>query len=453
MSIDIVILAAGKGTRMRSDLPKVLHPIGGVPMLGRVIDAAKQLGEVEITVVIGHGAELVRERFADSGVKFVEQTEQLGTGHAVAQAIPNFRRGSTALVLYGDVPLVKSGTLQSLLSASDRGPALLSVEMANPAGYGRIVRDEAGRVLAIVEEKDADADTLAIREVNTGILAAPSDLLSRWLPELSNDNAQGEYYLTDVIARSVGEETPVTGVIAGDPIEVAGVNSRAQQAQLERALQHGRALALMNAGVTLLDPTRIDVRGSLECDTDVSIDINCIFEGEVVLGKGVQIGPNCLLKDCRLADGTIVEASSIIEDAEVGEACTIGPFARLRPGTRLAQGAKVGNFVETKKAQIGRGSKVNHLSYVGDAIVGDGVNIGAGTITCNYDGVNKSITEIGDGAFIGSNTALVAPVSVGAGATIGAGSTITREVGTDELAVARGKQRNISGWQRPTKKS
>ncbi|WP_026305146.1 bifunctional UDP-N-acetylglucosamine diphosphorylase/glucosamine-1-phosphate N-acetyltransferase GlmU [Microbulbifer variabilis] len=453
MTIDVVILAAGKGSRMHSDLPKVLHPIGGIPMLGRVIEAARQLGEVEITVVIGHGAEMVREHFADSGVHFVEQAEQLGTGHAVAQAIPNFREGATVLVLYGDVPLVKSGTLQSLLSAADKGPALLSVEMANPAGYGRIVRDEAGRVLAIVEEKDADADTLAIREVNTGILAAPAELLSRWLPELSCDNAQGEYYLTDVIARSVSEEMAVTGVRASDVLEVSGVNSRSQQAQMERALQHSRALALMNAGTTLLDPARIDIRGSLECDTDVSIDINCIFEGRVTLGKGVQIGPNCLLKNCHLADGTRVEANSIIEDAEVGEACTVGPFARLRPGTELAAGVKVGNFVETKKAKVGVGSKINHLSYVGDAVIGEAVNIGAGTITCNYDGVNKSLTEIGDGAFIGSNTALVAPVKVGSGATVGAGSTITREVGSEELAVARGKQRNINGWQRPTKKS
>jgi bifunctional UDP-N-acetylglucosamine pyrophosphorylase/glucosamine-1-phosphate N-acetyltransferase len=273
------------------------------------------------------------------------------------------------------------------------------------------------------------------------------------LPQLSNENAQGEYYLTDVVARSVSEEIGVTGVRASDPLEVAGVNSRAQQAQMERALQHSRALALMNAGVTLLDPARLDIRGTLECDADVSIDINCIFEGVVQLGQGVQIGANCLLKNCRLAAGTVVEANSIIEDASVGEACSIGPFARLRPGTELADGAKVGNFVETKKAVIGRGSKVNHLSYVGDAIVGDGVNIGAGTITCNYDGVNKSLTEIGDGAFIGSNTALVAPVSVGAGATVAAGSTITREVGGDELAVARGKQRNIAGWQRPQKKS
>ncbi|GAA5524645.1 bifunctional protein GlmU [Microbulbifer aestuariivivens] len=453
MTIDVVILAAGKGTRMRSDLPKVLHPIGGMPMLGRVIETAKELGEVEITVVVGHGAELVRERFADSGVKFVEQTEQLGTGHAVAQAIPYFRAGSTVLVLYGDVPLVRSGTLQSLLSAADKGPALLSVEMANPAGYGRIVRDDSGRVLAIVEEKDADADTLAINEVNTGILAAPADLLAQWLPQLSNENAQGEYYLTDVVARSVGEGIAVTGVCASDPLEVSGVNSRVQQAQMERALQQHQALALMNAGVTLLDPQRIDIRGSLQCASDVCIDINCVFEGRVVLGKGVQIGPNCVLKNCSLADGTRVEANSMIEDADVGEACTIGPFARLRPGTQLAAGAKIGNFVETKKARIGRGSKVNHLSYVGDALVGEGVNIGAGTITCNYDGVNKSTTEIGDGAFIGSNTALVAPVSVGAGATVGAGSTITRTVGTEELAVARGKQRNISGWQRPSKDS
>ncbi|WP_226643946.1 bifunctional UDP-N-acetylglucosamine diphosphorylase/glucosamine-1-phosphate N-acetyltransferase GlmU [Microbulbifer variabilis] len=451
MTIDVVILAAGKGSRMRSDLPKVLHPIGGIPMLGHVIETARQLQGVEITVVIGHGADQVRERFADSGVKFVEQTEQLGTGHAVAQAIPQFREESTVLVLYGDVPLVRVGTLQSLLSAADHGPALLSVEMANPAGYGRIVRDDSGRVQAIVEEKDADADTRAIREVNTGILAAPADLLARWLPELSCDNAQGEYYLTDVIARSVSEGIAVTGERARDTLEVAGVNSRAQQAQMERALQHTRAVALMNAGVTLLDPARIDIRGSLECDTDVSIDINCIFEGKVSLGKGVQVGPNCLLKDCRLADGTRVEANSVIEGADVGEACTIGPFARLRPGTELANGAKVGNFVETKKAKVGAGSKINHLSYVGDSVLGESVNIGAGTITCNYDGVNKSLTEIGDGAFIGSNTALVAPVKVGSGATVGAGSTITREVGSEELAVARGKQRNITGWQRPIK--
>ncbi|WP_078085429.1 bifunctional UDP-N-acetylglucosamine diphosphorylase/glucosamine-1-phosphate N-acetyltransferase GlmU [Microbulbifer mangrovi] len=453
MTIDVVILAAGKGTRMRSDLPKVLHPIAGVPMLGRVIDTAKSLGDVAITVVIGHGAELVRERFADSGVQFVEQSEQLGTGHAVAQAIPNFRTGSTVLVLYGDVPLVKATTLQHLLKASSSGPALLSVVMDDPSGYGRIVRDESDKVLAIVEQKDADAETLRITEINSGILAAPADLLTQWLPELSNDNAQGEYYLTDVIARSVSENIDVIGVIADDPDEVAGVNSRAQQAELERALQRELAEALMVSGVTLLDPARIDIRGQLECDSDVSIDINCIFEGRVKLGAGVKIGPNCLLKNCELAAGTVLEANSIVEDAMVGEACTVGPFARLRPGTELANGAKVGNFVETKKAKIGLGSKVNHLSYIGDAEVGEGVNIGAGTITCNYDGVNKSKTVIGDGAFIGSNSALVAPVEIGAGATVGAGSTITREVSADELAVARGKQRNISGWQRPTKKN
>ncbi|MCA0893522.1 bifunctional UDP-N-acetylglucosamine diphosphorylase/glucosamine-1-phosphate N-acetyltransferase GlmU [Microbulbifer agarilyticus] len=453
MAIDVVILAAGKGTRMRSNLPKVLHPIGGVPMLERVINAAKGLGDVSITVVIGHGADLVRERCADSGVQFVEQTEQLGTGHAVAQAIPNFRKGATVLVLYGDVPLVRTATLQSLLEASASGPALLSVVMDDPSGYGRIVRDGSGAVQAIVEQKDADADTLKITEINTGILAAPADLLAQWLPELSNNNAQGEYYLTDVIARSVSENIAVTGVIADDPNEVAGVNSRAQQAELERALQAENAEDLMAAGVTLLDPARLDVRGTLACGADVSIDINCVFEGEVTLGDGVKIGPNCLLKNCQLAAGTVLEANSIIEDASVGEACTIGPFARLRPGTELANGAKVGNFVETKKAKIGLGSKVNHLSYVGDADVGEGVNIGAGTITCNYDGVNKSKTIIGDGAFIGSNSALVAPVTIGSGATIGAGSTITREVSADELAVARGKQRNIGGWQRPTKKS
>nr|WP_010130263.1 bifunctional UDP-N-acetylglucosamine diphosphorylase/glucosamine-1-phosphate N-acetyltransferase GlmU [Microbulbifer agarilyticus] len=453
MAIDVVILAAGKGTRMRSNLPKVLHPIGGVPMLERVINAAKGLGDVRITVVIGHGADLVRERCTDSGVQFVEQTEQLGTGHAVAQAIPNFRKGATVLVLYGDVPLVKTTTLQSLLEASVSGPALLSVVMDDPSGYGRIVRDGSGAVQAIVEQKDADTNTLKICEINTGILAAPADLLAQWLPELSNNNAQGEYYLTDVIARSVSENIAVTGVVADDPNEVAGVNSRAQQAELERALQAENTENLMAAGVTLLDPARLDVRGTLSCGADVAIDINCVFEGNVTLGDGVKIGPNCLLKNCQLAAGTVLEANSIIEDASVGEACTIGPFARLRPGTELANGAKVGNFVETKKAKIGLGSKVNHLSYVGDAEVGDGVNIGAGTITCNYDGVNKSKTIIGDGAFIGSNSALVAPVTIGSGATIGAGSTITREVSADELAVARGKQRNIGGWQRPTKKS
>lgn len=453
MAIDIVILAAGKGTRMRSDLPKVLHPIGGVPMLGRVIETAKQLGDVQITVVIGHGAELVRERFADSGVQFVEQEEQLGTGHAVAQAIPHFRDGATVLVLYGDVPLVRASTLRQLLQASDSGPALLSVVMDDPSGYGRIVRDEDGQVQAIVEQKDADAETLKIDEINTGILAAPANLLAQWLPELSNNNAQGEYYLTDVIARSVRENIAVTGVIGSDAVEVAGVNSRIQQAELERALQRDQAEIQMALGVTLMDPARFDLRGTLECGADVTIDINCVFEGSVKLGNGVRIGPNCLLKNCQLAAGTVVEANSIIEDASVGEACTIGPFARLRPGTELANGAKVGNFVETKKAKIGVGSKVNHLSYIGDAEVGDDVNIGAGTITCNYDGVNKSKTIIGDRAFIGSNSALVAPVEIGAGATVGAGSTITREVSAGELAVARGKQRNISGWQRPVKKT
>ncbi|MCH9692057.1 MAG: bifunctional UDP-N-acetylglucosamine diphosphorylase/glucosamine-1-phosphate N-acetyltransferase GlmU [Gammaproteobacteria bacterium] len=452
MTIDIVILAAGKGTRMHSDLPKVLHPIGGMPMLERVIETAKQLGDVKITVVIGFGAEQIRERFAHTGVQFVEQTEQLGTGHAVAQAIPNLRPDGTVLVLYGDVPLIKSGALQSLLSGAEKGPALLSVEVANPAGYGRIVRDDSGRVLAIVEEKDADTETLAICEVNTGILAAPADLLSRWLPALSCDNAQGEYYLTDIIARSVSEEITVIAVRASDPTEVTGVNSRAQQAQVERALQRHEAQALMNSGVTLLDPARIDIRGRLSCDTDVCIDINCIFEGEVELGKGVHIGPNCLLKNCRLAAGAIVEANSIIEDSNIGKACSIGPFARLRPGTELADGAKIGNFVETKKAHIGCGSKVNHLSYIGDTMIGEEVNIGAGTITCNYDGVNKFRTEIGDGAFIGSNTALVAPVTVGAGATVGAGSTITSPVKEGELALGRSRQRTISDWERPSKK-
>lgn len=453
MSIDVVILAAGKGTRMRSDLPKVLHPIAGKPMLGHVVDAAKALGDVQITVVIGHGAELVRETFADSDVAFVEQTEQLGTGHAVAQALPNLRTGATTLVLYGDVPLIRAGTLQGLLAAAEHGPALLSVDMDNPAGYGRIVRDNAGRVQAIVEEKDASGEQLQICEINTGILAAPADRLAEWLPRLSNNNAQGEYYLTDVVAMSVSEGVAVSGVRASDPVEVAGVNSRLQQAELERACQQRQAQDLMVQGVTLLDPARIDIRGSLQCGTDVSIDINCVFEGDVVLGDGVQVGPNCVIRNAQIAAGTVVNGFTSIDGADVGPDCNLGPYARLRPGTALARGAKIGNFVETKKAQIGAGSKVNHLSYVGDAELGKDVNVGAGTITCNYDGVNKFRTEIGDNAFIGSNSALVAPVKVGAGATVGAGSTLVRDVEDAELAVARGKQRNISGWQRPTKKS
>ncbi|MYM63797.1 bifunctional UDP-N-acetylglucosamine diphosphorylase/glucosamine-1-phosphate N-acetyltransferase GlmU [Pseudomaricurvus sp. HS19] len=452
--LNIVILAAGKGTRMKSALPKVLHPVAGKPMLGHVLDCARSLGESRIQIVVGHGSDAVIERFQADDVTFVLQEQQLGTGHAVQQALPHLDDDTTVLVLYGDVPLLRADTLRQLTSQCSASTlALLTVNLSDPTGYGRIVRNGAGDVESIVEQKDANSDQLQICEGNTGVLAVSSRHLQRWLPQLSSDNAQGEFYLTDIIAMARADGLAIVTAQPQAEEEVLGVNDRRQQAQLERHYQQQQALQLMSEGVTLMDPSRFDCRGELQVGSDVVIDINCIFEGKVSLGDGVIVGPNCTITNSSVAAGTIIKANSVIEDAVIGEQCDVGPFARVRPGTQMARGAKLGNFVETKKAIIGEGSKVNHLTYIGDSEIGKNVNVGAGTITCNYDGVNKFKTTIGDGAFIGSNSSLVAPVTIGENATVGAGSTISGNVGDGQLAVARGKQRNIEGWKRPTKKS
>ena len=450
--LHVVILAAGQGSRMKSALPKVLHPVAGRPMLHHVIATAKQLGAEKIHTVIGHGAEKVRETTTEASVNWVTQNEQLGTGHAVAQALPALPDDARVLVLYGDVPLTRRDTLDALVATLDDNTlGLLTVTMDNPNGYGRIVRNGEGKVVSIVEQKDATPEQLAIREVNTGILAVSAKHLKTWLPTLSNSNAQGEYYLTDIIAMAVEQGLSVSVSQPEDPYEVQGVNNRLQLAELERWFQRREADRLMTEGATLADPARVDVRGELSIGNDLWIDVNVVFEGKVTLGSNVSIGPGCVIKDATIAKGAEIRANSVIEGATIGASAQIGPFARIRPGTELAANTKVGNFVETKKAVVGEGSKINHLSYVGDASLGRNVNVGAGTITCNYDGVNKHQTEIGDGVFVGSNTSLVAPVSLADNATIGAGSTITRDVAADELAVARGKQRNIANWQRPTK--
>lgn len=451
--LDILVLAAGKGTRMCSDLPKVLHPIGGRPLVQHVVDTARQVGGDRIMVIVGHGAELVEQRMAAGDVSFVLQAQQLGTGHAVLQALPQLRDEATVLILYGDVPLTRAETLHKLIAqVNDQQMGLLTVNLPDPTGYGRIVRDASGAVTAIVEHKDANSEQHRITEINTGIMAVKAKHLQQWLPQLNNNNAQGEYYLTDIIAlaRKSGVSIQVEQPEAIE--EVEGINNRQQQAALERFYQKQKANELMVAGATLLDPARFDCRGTLEVGRDVVIDINCVFEGDVVLGDGVTVEPNCVIINSRIGNNTHIKANSHIEDTVIAGNCDVGPFARLRPGTQLAEGAKIGNFVETKKAVIGEGSKVNHLSYIGDTTIGKKANIGAGTITCNYDGVNKFKTEIGDNAFIGSNSALVAPVKIGSGATVGAGSVVTKDVEDAELAIARSKQRNIQGWERPTKK-
>ena len=451
MSLDIVILAAGQGTRMRSALPKVLHPVAGKAMLGHVIDTARLLKPQGIHVVIGHGAELVRERLAADDLNFVLQSEQLGTGHAVAQALPALS-AERVLILYGDVPLIEVETLQRLLQqVSEQQLGLLTVNLNDPTGYGRIVRDEQGVVKAIVEHKDASAEQRLIREGNTGILAVPGKKLGDWLGRLSNSNAQGEYYLTDVIAMAVTDGLVVATEQAADEMEVLGANDRIQLSQLERHYQYRAARRLMVQGVTLIDPARFDLRGEATVGRDVSIDINVILEGQVVIEDGVQIGPNCVIKNSILRKGAIVKANSHLEGAEVGEGADCGPFARLRPGSELGAKAHVGNFVELKNAKLGEGAKAGHLSYLGDAEIGARTNIGAGTITCNYDGANKFKTVLGEDVFIGSNSALVAPVTLGERATTGAGSVITGDVPANTLAVGRAKQRNIEGWKRPVK--
>ncbi|ACO81267.1 UDP-N-acetylglucosamine pyrophosphorylase; GlmU [Azotobacter vinelandii CA] len=451
MSLDIVILAAGQGTRMRSALPKVLHPVAGNSMLGHVVATARQLQPQGIHVVIGHGAERVRERLAADDLNFVLQAEQLGTGHAVAQALPALS-AERVLILYGDVPLIEADTLRRLLAQV--GPerlALLTVDLVDPSGYGRIVRDAAGRVVAIVEHKDASPEQRAICEGNTGILAVPGARLADWLGRLSNDNVQGEYYLTDVIAMAVADGLTIATEQPQDAMEVQGANDRLQLAQLERHYQSRVARRLMAQGVTLRDPARFDLRGEVEVGRDVLIDVNVILEGKVIIEDGVEIGPNCTIKDSTLRRGAQVKANSHLEGAELGEGADCGPFARLRPGAVLGAKAHVGNFVELKNAVLGEGAKAGHLSYLGDAEIGARTNIGAGTITCNYDGANKFRTVMGEDVFIGSNSALVAPVELGAGATTGAGSVITEDVPAGNLALGRGRQRNIEGWQRPTK--
>ncbi|PTS82430.1 bifunctional N-acetylglucosamine-1-phosphate uridyltransferase/glucosamine-1-phosphate acetyltransferase [Pseudomonas sp. HMWF032] len=453
MSLDIVILAAGQGTRMRSALPKVLHPIAGKPMLGHVIDTARLLKPQGIHVVIGHGAERVRERLAADDLNFVLQSEQLGTGHAVAQALPALS-AERVLILYGDVPLIEVETLQRLLQqVSEQQLGLLTVNLNDPTGYGRIVRDEHGVVKAIVEHKDASTEQRLIREGNTGILAVPGEKLGDWLGRLSNSNAQGEYYLTDVIAMAVADGLVVATEQAADEMEVLGANDRIQLSQLEGHYQQRFANRLMAQGVTLIDPFRFDVRGEVSVGRDITIDINVILEGKVVIEDDVQIGPNCVIKNSILRKGAIVKANSHLEGAEVGEGADCGPFARLRPGSVLGAKAHVGNFVELKNAKLGEGAKAGHLSYLGDAEIGARTNIGAGTITCNYDGANKFKTVLGEDVFIGSNSALVAPVTLGDRATTGAGSVITGDVPDNTLAVGRAKQRNIEGWKRPTKKT
>jgi bifunctional UDP-N-acetylglucosamine pyrophosphorylase/glucosamine-1-phosphate N-acetyltransferase len=451
MSLDIVILAAGQGTRMRSALPKVLHPVAGNSMLGHVIHSARQLQPQGIHVVIGHGAELVRERLSAEDLHFVLQDQQLGTGHAVAQAVPNIS-ADTVLILYGDVPLIEVATLQRLLAlVTPSQIGLLTVNLPDPTGYGRIVRDAQGKVQAIVEHKDASEIQRAITEGNTGILAVPAGQLAQWLGRLSNHNAQGEYYLTDVIAMAVADGLVVATETALDPMEVQGANDRKQLAELERHYQWREARRVMAAGVTLRDPARFDVRGEVTVGQDVTIDINVVLEGRVIIEDNVIIGANCTIKDSTLRRGAVVKANSHLDGAVMGEDSDAGPFARLRPGSVLGARAHVGNFVELKNTIMADDAKAGHLSYLGDTDIGARTNIGAGTITCNYDGANKWRTVMGADVFIGSNNSLVAPVDISSGATTAAGSTITEDVPVDNLAVARSRQRNIAGWARPVK--
>jgi bifunctional UDP-N-acetylglucosamine pyrophosphorylase/glucosamine-1-phosphate N-acetyltransferase len=449
--MNVVILAAGMGKRMQSDLPKVLHPLGGKPLLSHVIDTARQLSPSHCCVIYGHGGDAVPSRLAAQDLSFVLQEPQLGTGHAVMQAAPLLDDEVPTLVLYGDVPLTTIATLKALTAIAGKAKlAVLTVELDDPTGYGRIVREDQ-HIVRIVEQKDASDTERAIREVNTGILVAPTRKLKEWLSRLSNDNAQREYYLTDIIAQAVRDGIPVESAQPAHTWETLGVNSKVQLAQLERIHQQNIADHLLELGVTLFDPARIDVRGTLRCGRDVAIDVNCVFEGDVELGNRVQIGPHCVIKNSRIGDGVNIKSFTHIEDAVIGAASQIGPYARLRPGTTLDEDVHIGNFVEIKNSQFGAHSKANHLSYVGDASIGQRVNIGAGTITCNYDGANKHRTVVEDDAFIGSDSQLVAPVTVGRGATLGAGTTLTKDAPADSLTVSRAKQTSITGWQRPVK--
>lgn len=459
MNLDIVILAAGKGTRMKSKLPKVLHPLGGKPMLAHVIETASELKPQRIIVIYGHGGELVRQGIEEcldektvKELEWIEQKEQRGTGHAVQMASHLLDDKNKVLVLYGDVPLIQKTTLQRLINTNDFSAlSLLTVKLADPSGYGRILRDIDNNIKGIVEHKDANEEQLNINEVNTGILCAQAKHLNKWVTQLRDNNAQGELYLTDIVSMAEEERQEIRSENPETGFEVEGINDRYQLASLERIYQQQLTKKLLLNGVTLIDPDRIDIRGEVDIDSDVTVDVNVIFEGKVKVESGCYIGPNCVLKNAVIGRDTCIEANSYIEDSKVEESCVIGPYARLRPGTVVKNRGKVGNFVEIKKSEIGEGSKVNHLSYVGDATLGKEVNVGAGTITCNYDGANKHPTYIGDGAFIGSNTSLIAPVKIGKEATTGAGSAINKDVEDKQLAIARGKQKNISGWQRPKK--
>lgn len=449
-NLHVVILAAGRGTRMRSSQPKVLQPLGGRPMLAHVLETAQALSPAATHVVVGHGADVVESRFASAAVQWVLQAEQRGTGHAVQQAMPAIPDDARVLVLYGDVPLITRPTLERLVDVD--GPALLSVVLPDPSGYGRIVRDEDGAVSAIVEHKDANPEQRAIDETNTGVLAASAIRLKQWLSRIDSNNAQGELYLTDVVELAVADGVSVQAIQADNADEVAGVNDRRQLAQAERVLQARAADALLQAGVTLLDPARFDQRGHVAAGEDVVVDINVVLEGDVELGDGVEIGPNCIIRNARIGDGTVIHANTVIEDADIGPSCQIGPFARLRPGTVLVGDNRIGNFVETKKARLDAGAKAGHLAYLGDATIGKRVNVSAGVITCNYDGANKHQTIVGDDAFLGTDSQLVAPVSVGDRAYIAAGSTITRNAPDDALTICRARgQKSIAGWRKPAK--
>lgn len=448
----VVILAAGKGTRMYSDLPKVLHLLAGKPMVQHVIDTAKSIGASDIHLVYGHGGDLLKEKLGEQNLNWVLQAEQLGTGHAMQQAAPSFQDDEDIVMLYGDVPLIAKDTLDRLIEVKPQGGiGLLTVILDNPTGYGRIIR-ENNEVVGIIEQKDATEEQRKIQEINTGIMVASGKDFKRWLAQLNNDNAQGEYYITDIIALAHKEGNKVATVHPSRLSEMEGVNNRLQLAALERVYQKEQAEKLLLAGVMLIDPERFDIRGTLTHGRDIIIDTNVIIEGNVTLGNNVQIQSGCILRDCVIGDNSIISPYSVIENSELSSECTVGPFARLRPGAKLAAKAHVGNFVEMKNASLGLGSKAGHLSYLGDAQIGDNVNIGAGTITCNYDGANKHKTIIGDDVFVGSDTQLVAPVSVAKGATIGAGTTVTRDVNEDELVVSRVKQMHIKNWQRPIKK-
>ncbi|MDK9739155.1 bifunctional UDP-N-acetylglucosamine diphosphorylase/glucosamine-1-phosphate N-acetyltransferase GlmU [Vibrio sp. D404a] len=452
MNFSAVILAAGKGTRMYSNTPKVLHTLAGKPMVKHVIDTCNGLGAQNIHLVYGHGGDQMKATLAEEQVNWALQAEQLGTGHAVDQASAHFADDEKVLVLYGDVPLISAETIENLLDAQPTGGiALLTVVLDNPTGYGRIIRKN-GPVVAIVEQKDATDEQKLIKEINTGVMVATGGDLKRWLSGLSNDNAQGEYYLTDVIAAAHDEGRAVEAVHPNSPIEVEGVNDRSQLARLERAYQAEQADKLLKQGVMLRDPSRFDLRGELQCGMDVEIDVNVIIEGSVSIGDNVTIGAGCVLKDCEIDDNTVIRPYSVIEGATVGEDCTVGPFTRLRPGADMRNDSHVGNFVEVKNTRLGEGSKANHLTYLGDAEIGQRVNVGAGAITCNYDGANKFKTIIGDDVFVGSDSQLIAPVTIADGATVGAGSTVTRDVAENELVISRAKERKIANWQRPVKK-